>query len=813
MGENNVFSVFKNKLKINLFDIICFLIIGIATILNCIFNNKINDFIKSKLFFDYSINVVIVVLPLVLNILSIVLSLPKDKIYGLEKNEFRKFEKSGKYSFLHMLIIALFIFAIYSISVMFGLYLVILVASVIALIYSLLFLFQEIPLLTHNERRIEKIIRINVHYNLSKYNDPKKDKKILVVVFYLINKKNILYTYNILKDPKNSESDKKLFDNLLDIQNYYLWRYRENYLGKTSENDFKINEFAIVDVIDKAFENIDFIISQNDTNIVAIYKGEEYLYHLTRSLFSLRDILNKLGLKQKYEKQFGDLLSSIFWAIIFSKENKQKLVDNYKILNMMLTTTLSSEEDWFIKLLRDQVYLSNNVISGPIEYMVFVSIYLYYLYELEPYVSSEFKDKIKEFLNYENKFSNLYGNSWKTVMNRKLEFADLEEINNILVELLNIFDTQKPYSNWYFPEKRSVYSSTLSKSFNKDLFFNWWIGYVINSEYLSAYMFNKETQFKIPSLSEENLDRLASILSNEWFEDNELKTKLDTSILDFFGMENRYVNSMVVNYLKEFSNKRMKEKAIGKYKDSIKTEEDFIKYKSMLSKGMVEAIERQPFRDTTIELKDVKPVFYSYIVESLHTEKLLKMYIDDMPRALDRLILFDFKNNKEVKNFEYNISQYSEDVLNNILSFNPNYKTEYVYDFNTNEDKKKLINDVNKIPNESGVWLPRGLFYKKGAIKINVEYLEEQSFVRTLSSEEVNTIIDRDFRLVNGFYKYSETSNSKSGIMLNREEIFELISKKYLIVNLFIKYKVQYNSEKILYYKLEKQEQKHKIND
>ena len=267
-------------------------------------------------------------------------------------------------------------------------------------------------------------------------------------------------------------------------------------------------------------------------------------------------------------------------------------------------------------------------------------------------------------------------------------------------------------------------------------------------------------------------------------------------------MENKYVNSMVVNYLKEFSNKRMKEKAIGKYKDSIKTEEDFTKYKSMLSKGMVEAIERQPFIDTTIELKDVKPVFYSYMVESLHTEKILKMYIEDMPRALDRLILFDFKNNKEVKNFEYNISQYSEGVLNKILSFNPDYKTEYVYDFNANEDKKKLINDVNKIPNEPGVWLPRGVFYKKGAIKINIEYLEEQSFIRKLTSEEVNTIIDRDFRLVNGFYKYLETSNSKAGIMLNREEIFELISKKYLLVNLFIKYKVQYSSEKILYYKL-----------
>ena len=64
----------------------------------------------------------------------------------------------------------------------------------------------------------------------------------------------------------------------------------------------------------------------------------------------------------------------------FSKENKQKLIDNYKILNMMLTTTMSSEEDWFIKLLRDQVYLSNNLISEPIEYMVlYLFIYIIYM--------------------------------------------------------------------------------------------------------------------------------------------------------------------------------------------------------------------------------------------------------------------------------------------------------------------------------------------------------------------------------------------------------------------------------------------------
>ena len=48
----------------------------------------------------------------------------------------------------------------------------------------------------------------------------------------------------------------------------------------------------------------------------------------------------------------------------------------------------------------------------------------------------------------------------------------------------------------------------------------------------------------------------------------------------------------------------------------------------------------------------------------------------------------------------------------------------------------------------------------------------------------MDIIIDRDFRLVNGLYKYLEYSNSKSGIMLTRDEVFNLISNKYIFVSL-----------------------------
>lgn len=94
------------------------------------------------------------------------------------------------------------------------------------------------------------------------------------------------------------------------------------------------------------------------------------------------------------------------------------------------------------------------------------------------------------------------------------------------------------------------------------------------------------------------------------------------------------------------------------------------------------------------------------------------------------------------------------------------------------------INKINEIPPLKNVGLPHNVFVKKDAIKVNIEFIENKSNIRYLTDQEVDIIIDRDFRLVNGLYKYLEYSNSKSGIMLTRDEVFNLISNKYIFVSL-----------------------------
>ena len=169
-----------------------------------------------------SFDLIVTLLPLVITVLSIVLSLPKDLIYGLEKTEFRKFKGSSKYDFLSMLNIVIIIFTILILVSIFSLTLTSWMLSIISIIYSLCFLFQEIPLLMHSDKKIEEIIKQNIWNDVTNEN-------LDIVLHNLLFKKGIIYAYKMLEVKWDIERSRSYLDKLLDLQNSYFWRYLDNY--------------------------------------------------------------------------------------------------------------------------------------------------------------------------------------------------------------------------------------------------------------------------------------------------------------------------------------------------------------------------------------------------------------------------------------------------------------------------------------------------------------------------------------------------------------------------------------------------------
>ena len=68
---------------------------------------------------------------------------------------------------------------------------------------------------------------------------------------------------------------------------------------------------------------------------------------------------------------------------------------------------------------------------------------------------------------------------------------------------------------------------------------------------------------------------------------------------------------------------------------------------------------------------------------------------------------------------------------------------------------------------------------------------------------QVNTIIDRDFEMYDGFYKYTKGADGNESVYIKRDKLYEYIFKDYIYCYIVFKYVVEFNKENILYFKFE----------
>jgi hypothetical protein len=82
---------------------------------------------------------------------------------------------------------------------------------------------------------------------------------------------------------------------------------------------------------------------------------------------------------------------------------------------------------------------------------------------------------------------------------------------------------------------------------------------------------------------------------------------------------------------------------------------------------------------------------------------------------------------------------------------------------------------------------------------VNLEYLSLDSIIRNLTDEEINVIIDRDYKKIDGMYQYTEAVNSKTSIWFTRDEMINLISKKFFYVRIVFSSRIIFDYDKILF--------------
>jgi hypothetical protein len=166
------------------------------------------------------------------------------------------------------------------------------------------------------------------------------------------------------------------------------------------------------------------------------------------------------------------------------------------------------------------------------------------------------------------------------------------------------------------------------------------------------------------------------------------------------------------------------------------------------------------------------------------------------------VVFREFTNYAEKNRLAKEINVYDKKVLLEIINFKPNYKYAFIHEYDESNETQELINQIREIPSVKTLHFPRDIFFKENAVKIKFQYCEEDSVVRKLTEDEVNIIVDRDYKQINGLYKYVEGANGNSSVSLTREQIQEVVKNKFFIARTVFKYRINFDKKKIRFYQI-----------
>lgn len=741
------------------------------------------------LFSDFSfgstvVDVVLILLPTIITVVSIVLSLTKEEIYGVTLHKFNRLRGFWFYNFSHMVVCLISIFVFYTVSQLLGLKLVLIIIDIIAVLYSLYFSLQEIPVLLNDNKRIGKIIK-NRYKNrdTSDLLGKQKDENILrTVLLHIIIEEGIGTAYKTLASKADKEYNATLLNNLLDIQNRYFWDANEDIEFIKSNISGSYKKIDILKAVDMGFSNIAELLEfKKDFDYKDIVASADETYQLTRSLFSLYRICESTGLKTKEKEKLNDVANRLF-LYRFSKGNNRS--KPYSFIALMSVSTLSEGKTWFLESLRDSDYASFSLFSfdeQPIG--LFISILIAYIFKVFPSHS----ENLMKFINDPVKGLNGDGRSWKYHVSLSLEHANAQCITRLLPSLLEIYDSiQESYFENIFIKKNGVIQDYYG--FSREYIFNAWLE-IILFEFPFHFTANDVAKV-IEKLSDNDKKRLAHYLPTRWIKNGSIINDAKLEFLSIFGDESIKVtenwhNKKIVNALSEFHNNYFKTELDKQIKE---TSHDYEQIKDILSAPFAD-VAKDSFYDADIDLSDEKSLAYSLRIDGFKIDGLIESYARSLKESLTYSIRKQIINIAESKNSikideNYNLTKES---IQRIAKLSPDFMSKHNY-LLYDEKNKSLASNIRVSDSD---YLPSNFFGNEGCVSFKIELDREKTVVRPLTDDEIEHIIDKEYSMNNGLYKFSEMKNDEvRSVLVTKEELKKYVYNSVMFAQLVFKQKV-----------------------
>lgn len=465
--------------------------------------------------------VVVTLTPCVVTIVSLLLSIGKDEIYGATIAEINEMRGPDYFTLYHNVLVSCTLIIIHSFFFFFDLRVALWSLEVIAAIYALLFVRQQLPIMVHSKREIRRILRKQYQTRnpdnllFKRTSSSTFERMVTEIVF----EEGVETAYTTLKAPDIDPAD--LLDYLLDSSNEYFWNQKDNLSTKgfvsLGSKDFE----NVAKRIGQGYDKVSGLLEPDSngtlTGIITINK----YYHLTRTLFVLHDLCEELGLKKKEQKAINRILSR---AVYYPFSRPDMSLKTATIVSM-IATTLNSGETWFVEYLRDNDNSLSSIFSFKNNCVgTFTSMMMHHLLSKNALTEEE-KGAIKQFMDLPAKGINSDGYPWNEWMHLSPRFAKIEDIIGSIASFLTYYDSVSE-GDFYFHGKRSRPSYDAAENFTKRNLFHDWLLLVFSS---SSYSPNLEETFKkaVETLNDENKEDFAEELSENWLDGGQLKEGID----------------------------------------------------------------------------------------------------------------------------------------------------------------------------------------------------------------------------------------------------------------------------------------------
>lgn len=753
---------------------------------------------------SYQINevsaVIITLIPCIITIISISLSMSKEKIYGVTFNEISSIRGSFYFTFFHMILITCGIIGIYSTLSFFGLKKVIYSLELISLIYSVIFSIQEIPILCHSKWIIKRILNEN-YLKTSRNNllyEQESTNIFNIMITNIIFTEGISTAFNLLKkNKKEKEKNIELLDYLLSMQNEYLRKVLESLsLEKTSLSD-TYYDVSILNAIDKCYDNIKEMVSGDYEKYLLTKFDKEKYYHITRSIYSLHNLCSKLELQNKEKEKMIPIITYSGMLSFLEKNNDLGM----STIISMLAFTLNEGNIWFVKLVRDNnLYPSAIFDFEECSIGIFTCMIISHLFSKRVLNENE-KKEIKNFVEEQAQGINSDGSTWKQLMQRAIEFSRVEKVTDSILQLLKYYDSINE-CDFYFhgTQKKSVYDAT--DNFTKQNIFHDWLLLVFLSVYHNFLSIDLGSIFN--QLNDKDKKVLMEELSENWLENGNIKEGINMDFLTFFEI------GVSINLFKIYSAKELIKQLVSLHDSYYKTiycsslspndkTNSLIEDKKIIIKATKDAIINNPFYDETLPVDNEPKKCFRFIVKEPEHRKILKMYLKQLPISF--ITMINDALEEKIGKISDEEKVITDDIVREIINLNPKYSS-YNYSFdsyimsNNNEytNQFSLLN-IKKIPA-----LYPGLFLKDNAIRFNTIVDEDLTFIRQLKNDELEKIIIDEYKpFDNGLYRYSKFDNdSKHDFYVTKEELMEYLKETIFYVSIVFKSAIDIDDSKII---------------